>query len=280
MPITQLSLASSANSNILDAWPWEITDAMRPIIKAYADAFGSGFFAALSGLVLAGGTVSGGAAPPSGPVVGAVLSYAPGSATAPAIGLDSLFVFPEVAIPAQGKPEITLRGEYTPWLKKFTATLSQQVDLSWSQYLSTWACAGAAGVVGGGAANWIASTPPAPGPWVAGTITSPFVFDSPATGSSVYLLSSLLEQEFDALGRVSSVTIPIQASDPITVPIINTEHGELFARAFSSGLAKTIADTMTSVYVYDSTGSAASGIAAPGGIVTGTLATATLNLAM
>ena len=281
MPVTKQLLAQAANSNIVGAWPWELTDVMRPIIQAYADAFGSGFFASLSALTLSGGSVLGGAAPPSGPVVGASLSYAPGAAQAPAIGLDSLFVFPDIAIPAQGKPEITLRGEYTPWLKKFTETLSKQVDLSWSQYLAAWSCASAVGVVGGGSANWIASTPPAPGPWVAGTITTPFLLDSPATGASVYALASLLEQEFVALGRATPVTIPIQASEPVTVPIVNTEHGELFARAFASGLAKTLADTVTSVYVYDPTGSAGSGTAAPGGVISlGVLATASLDLTL
>lgn len=275
MPITSTTLKSSIRSNILARWPWDVTEASKQLIDAYAAGLGAAFYNTLSGLTFAAGTVTGGTAPPSGPVVGAVLSYSPGSISGPALDLASVFVPPQFKIIADGTGDL-VTGSYTPWLKCFTEKLSNVCKTAWGTYITTWAMAGSP-VAGGGTANWVASTPPVPGPWVAGTITIPFVFASAGTGIGGYVWTSL-QSDFVSIGKITAVTIPIQASDPITTNLIATDQAASIASAIAGGFADTVASTIASVTVYDPSGSGGSGIAAPGGVVTGTLTGAKLNL--
>jgi hypothetical protein len=276
MPITQQSLASSIQSNINARWPWERTKQADQLIDAYATSLGLALVTSLSGAVLASGAVAGGTAPPSGPVIGATLSYLPGALTTPPLDLSAVFVPPKFTafIEETGK---TLEGEYTPWLRCFTDSLSKSAKTAWTTFTSTWSLPGAV-VVGGGLANWVASTPPVPGPWAGGTITTPFRFVGSGFGVSTYLWD-LFDSDFVGVGKSASVTIPIQASDPITTTLLATEHSEKLARAISGGFADTVSSVISSLTVIDPTGSGGSGVAAPGGIVTGTLTGALLNLA-
>ena len=282
MPTTSTLLTQSIRSNIETKWPsaWQpITQASQQLIEAYADGLGIALFNALSGIVFAPGTVSGGAAPPGGPVVGATLSYTPGSLSG-SCDLEPVFTPPNFVIDVDagnGKKK-TVTGSYTPWLQCFTQTLSQSLSLAWQQYILGWSMAGAV-VVGGGTAAWVASTPPAPGPWAAGTITTPFQFDAPGFGASTYSWDRFAD-DFVNAGSIASVTIPIQASDPITTTLVATPEGELLARAVAGGFAETVKETVSTVTVYDPTGSGGSGTALPGGVITpGVLVGAMLNLA-
>lgn len=275
MPITTTSLASAIKSNILSRWPFAVTVPMTQLFDAYSTALGKSLFTSLSGAVFAAGTVTGGTAPPSGPVVGAILTYAPAAITTPALNFENVFTPPQFKIVADGTGD-ALVGSYTPWLKAFTKTLSKTVQESWAQFITTWSLASLA-CVGGGAANWVASTPPVPGPWVAGTIVTPFVFVAPGTGTSMYVWNNF-DSDFVAACRVATVTIPIQASTPITTPLLTAKYMEQIARAIAGGFADTVSETISSVTVYDPSGSGGTGIAAPGGIVTGTLTGAKLNL--
>lgn len=276
MPITQTSLKSSIQENIKAKWPWQVTKQSEQLVEAYATGLGTALFVSLSGSVFASGTVTGGTAPPSGPVVGAMLSYTPGALTTPTLDLNSVFVPPQFTayVPETKK---TLAGEYTPWLRCFTSTLSQVAKTAWATFTSTWSLPGAA-VAGGGTANWVASTPPVPGPWIAGTITTQFPLIGSGAGVSTYTWD-IFDTAFVSAGRAAGVMIPIQASDPITTRLIVTTHSESMARAIAGGFADTVKTTVASVTVYDQTGSGGSGIAASGGIVTGTLVGAKLNLA-
>jgi hypothetical protein len=281
MPITSTLLAQSIRSNIEDKWPsaWKpITQASQQLIEAYADGLGIALFNALSGLVFAPGSVSGGAAPPGGPVVGATLSYAPGSLSG-SCELLPVFTPPNfsVEVDAGNGEKKTVTGSYTPWLQCFTQTLAQSLSQAWQQYILGWSLVGAV-VVGGGTAAWVASTPPAPGPWLGGTITTPFPLDAPGFGASVYSWD-LFAGEFVLAGELASVTIPIPASDPITTTLIATTEGEMLAKAIADGFSETVKETVSTVTVYDPTGSGGSGTALPGGVITpGVLAGAMLNL--
>ena len=279
MPVTHESLKSDTVSNISARWPFPLTDPMQQLIDAYADGLARALYISLSGSSFAVGTVTGGAAPPSGPVVGAMLSYAPGSFISPSLDLDSVFVPPSFTarVTKSSTETIEVSGEYTAWLRCFTNTLSQAAKTAWSLFASTWAMPGFA-CVGGGAANWVASTPPVPGPWLAGTITAPFQFVSPATGTSVYVWD-LFADDFALACETASVTIQIQSSDPITTPLLVEEHFRSIARAVAGGFADTVKSTVSTVTVYDPTGSGGTGTALPGGVITpGVLAGAMLNM--
>lgn len=275
MPITSDLLATSIKSNILSRWPFTVTVPMTQLFDAYSTALGSALFTSLSGAVFAAGTVTGGTAPASGPVVGALLTYAPASLTTPLLNFENVFTPPKFSVVVETGDSIS--GSYTPWLKAFTKALSQTVQKSWTQFITTWSLPGLS-CVGGGIANWVASTPPAPGPWVAGTIVTPFIFVSSGTGVSAYLWN-LFPSDFVSACKVATVVVPIQASTAITTPLITAKYMEQIATAIASGFADTVASTIASVTVYDPSGSGGSGIAAPGGIVTGTLTGAKLNLA-
>ena len=276
MPITQPTLTASIQSNILSRWPFPVNEHSTKLIAAYAVGLGTALFNSLSGAAFASGTVVGGAAPPSGPVLGATLSYLPGALTTPPFDLESVFVPPQfsVFIKETGK---TLTGEYTPWLKCFTKTLSNTAKKSWSQFVSTWSLPGAV-CAGGGTATWIASIPPAPGLWIAGTITTPFHFVMAGTGGVSTYAWKLFDSDFVGAGKAAPVTVPIQASKPVTTQLIVTDPAEKIAKAIAGGFADTVASVISSVTVSDPTGSGGSGAAAPGGIVTGTLVGARLNL--
>ena len=275
MGITTTTLESSITACIEKRWPWVMTVTSKQLIAAYAAGSAQAFYKSLAGITIASGVVSGGAAAPSGPVGGALLTYSPGVLSSPDFDLESVFVPPQYRVVAEGGKVLT--GEYTPWLKCFTATLSQTLQKSWAQFIATWSLAGLA-CVGGGSANWVASTPPVPGPWVSGTITAPFVFVSATTGVSAYAWA-VLSADFDLACRSTTVTLPIQASDPISTRLVATDSASALAKAISGGISDTITSVIGSVTVYDPSGSGGSGIAAPGGIVTGTLVGAKLNLA-
>lgn len=272
--MTSADLYIRIRDRIESKWPWTFTDPAHQLIDSYAKAFADCVFLTLSSLVFAPGIVSGGGAPPSGPVVGAQLSYSAGSLTYTAMDLESVFVPPNFRVVLDDGTALT--GSYTPWLKCFTSTLSSTVNTCWDQYATAWFMSGAP-VAGGGVAAWVASTPPAPGPWTQGTILTPFVFHSPSTGQSAFELS-LLSDLFVTSAMGTSVTIPIPASSPITTALIATTHAEKMARAFTDGFSEVLLEVLQTILVWDPSGIGGTGVAAPGGIITGTLSGARLQI--
>lgn len=270
--ITQQILDNQFNQSIRSKWPWDITTASGQLIDAYAASVATAFYNALSSLVFAAGTVSGGTAPPGGPVLGAVLSYTPGSLSG-SLNLEPVFVPPVFKIEVD---DHVLVGSYTPWLRKFTETLSQSLSKSWQQYTSLWS-APSIPCVGGGSAAWVSATPPLPGPWAAGTITTPFILDAPATGQSTYQWD-MFASEFKSAGAAAQVTLP-HPGGAVTTSLFATPQGFDLGGAVASGIADIIKQTLSTVTVYDPTGLGGSGTALPGGVITpGVLVGAALNL--
>jgi hypothetical protein len=148
----------------------------------------------------------------------------------------------------------------------FVSTLASLIDTAWSDWFLQWS-----GITQsfGGVAGWIPSAPPAPGPWLGGTV-APALLDG--SGASASLLMKNLPDSFVSKLRSTSVTVDIDGSDAVTVRMIENEHSESFAKAIAGGLSDTFLNSMKQLQLFDKSKTGASGIAAPGGVVTGSVA--------
>jgi hypothetical protein len=247
-------------------WKYKPTQPNTQLIfQAYGDAFAKAMIASLRSCVINAGVITGGTSVPGGPVVGATLSFSPGSLQAPMqLSLESVFVPP--SFPG---------GSYTPWLKAFTKCLSASTQQAFSQWTTTWLLAGSV-VAGGGISAWIPPIPPSPaypGPWSGGTITSPCGFMAPGFGSNPSLAMKTLDSSFVDKARQTRVVV-----EKHNVPLVNTKEGEHLARTVASGLASGFETAIASVLVIDKSFLGA-GTAVPptGSIIGGTISNCVLD---
>ena len=216
-------------------------------------------------LVTATGSIAGGAAPPNGPVAGAVCTFASGTLVAPKLDFLSYYRPPTYRLERLGLP-VFVTSKETKWMNVFVSTLASLIDTAWSDWFLQWS-----GITQsfGGVAGWIPSAPPAPGPWLGGTV-APALLDG--SGASASLLMKNLPDSFVSKLRSTSVTVDIDGSDAVTVRMIENEHSESFAKAIAGGLSDTFLNSMKQLQLFDKSKTGASGIAAPGGVVTGSVA--------
>lgn len=208
------------------------------------------------------GSITGGAAPPSGPVVGAVCAYQAGSIVMPAIDLKSSFTYATFKLERDGLPPY-VTSTPTTWMKKFVSILLPMFDEAWTAWFQTWSGTTTAF---GGVASWVSSSPPAPGPWTAGSVNRLLL----SHGSSTSPLMRLLESNFVSKLRSSSVTVTI-GDQPHTISMCANDNCASIARSIAGGMSDAFLKMIESIEIADLTGVAASGVAAPGGSVVGSI---------
>lgn len=262
MPFLLSSLAATAKSNILSNWPatWDISSAnAQKMVTAIADAFADSFSTVLSSTVINGGLITGGAAPPGGPLVGGVLMIPPGTVVMPVLNISASFDAPTFSVTFKGPTQV---GAYTVWFKTLVNTLSSSLGTTLTSWVPTWTLP--TGIALGGSAAWIASTPPAPGPWAGGTIT-PFTFIGQGLNASPLL--DTFSTTFDATAQATPVVVQTDSKNAVTIELSTTSSSPMIA-AFTKGIIQTMDDTFKQLMVKDPTGAGASGVAAPGGVIT------------
>lgn len=245
------------------------TKPTQQIFQAYADAFSKALVISLRSIVINSGIITGGTSAPGGPVVGALLVIPPASITlATDLDLEHVFV-----------PPVFPGGSYTPWLRTFTACLNTTSKLAFSTWCKTWNLPGAV-VAGGGISAWIPptpTTPPAPGPWTGGTLTSPVGFMMSGFGSNVSQDFSLLDASFVSRGRTTNVQIK-DGDRTHNLKLVATTEGEHLAKTVAKGLAKIFDTAVARTFVIDKS-SLGIGTATPpiGTIINGTISNLVLD---
>lgn len=259
-------------------WKYKPTSKQtKAIFQSYGDAMAKSLIMSLRSVVINGGIVTGGACPPGGPVVGAVLTFAPGSALASSrLDMEAVFVPPKFEMDVGGK---TVTGEYTMWLREVTSFISTSMQTAFLQWLSLWSVPGAV-VAGGGIGAWIPPVPPSPpypGPWTGGTITSPCGFNSPGFGTSLSPAFTLLPNVAIRLAKSKQIRVKVGDSTMSTKLCAN-EISEALLLAIIHGCISAFEYATSQVFVVDTTFSGI-GTAVPptGSIVGGTLSGCTLD---
>lgn len=258
------SLTSQSVSAMVSAWPYQpVTDNTKKIFESYAKAFVTALVESLRSVTLNGGLILGGASPPGGPVVGAVLSFLPGSAVATKpLALDDHYVPPDFRTP-QG-----VGGEYTTWLKTLTRVLNTTCLTAFQTWLPLWTFPGGP-VAGGGIATWVPPVPvPSPGPWVGGTITTPFSFLAPGFGLNPSPSFVLLPTATVTAARACPVSIRI-GNDTKTVPLCDTDVAQKLITAIATGLSSVFVSALSTVLVLDTTNSGIGTATPPAGSIAG-----------
>ncbi len=258
-------LKLSAESNINKHWKYKpISEHTHVLISAFTKAFHLSASDPLK-QALASGTIVGGIAPPNGPVTGALCTYAPGSLVVPALNYNRKYVAPTYVLKRPNVPDYVTRTE-TPWMRKFVSLLSTELDKAWLDWFLQWSGTSQSY---GGIAAWVSSVPPAPGPWAAGTV-APLKLHGGGASSS--LLMKNLSNTFVSRLRSTSISISIEGrNDPVSVRMLEAPETENIARAVANGISDAFFDMVSQIELLDQTGVAASGVAAPGGVVTGTI---------
>lgn len=171
----------------------------------------------------------------------------------------------------------TLTGNTnTEYMQALRDVVSAQAKLAWSLWTKQWIVSSIA-VAQGGIDAWIATVPPAPGPWTNGTI-QPFVL-APTVGiggTNASPTINLLVDTVVAKCKTTPLSITMPEGNKWTSTIINDKgsDGEAFVTAITYGLFWLLNDFVTTVQVYDPTGASAVGVAAP---TTGSITTGTIN---
>lgn len=268
------ALIDASVSSMISSWKYQpVTDNTKKIFESYAKAFVSALESSLKSITINGGLIVGGVSPPSGPVVGAVLSFLPGSAVATTpLSLEEHYTPPDFRTPNGAA------GEYTAWLRTLTRVVDTTCLTAFQTWLPLWTYPGGP-VAGGGIASWIPPVPvPSPGPWVGGTITTPFSFLAPGFGINPSPVFSLLPTALVATAKTVPVSIQIGDSKK-TVPLCNTDVAQNLISAIASGLASCFYAALSPILVIDTTKSGI-GTASPpsGSIVGGTISGCTLEL--
>ena len=239
-------------------WKHELTDNTKLIFQSYADSLENAATKTFESITINGGVILGGAAPPSGPLVGGICNFVPGSAVASTpMQIKANYTPPNFQIVRDNK---TYKGSYTPWMKALTETIDIAVTAAFTEWLLAWNFPGAPIGVGGICA-WVPSVPPAPGPWTIGTITQS-AFNAPGFGVSASPAFQLLPDKVVASARAKMVTI-----NNNTVPLCNTKDGENLIRAIAKGIGDGFDVATKAMDIYDPTGVGASGTAMPGGVI-------------
>ena len=225
--------------------------------------------------ITASGTILGGACvTPGGPLVGGLLTCAPGTLVAPDIDVKSAWTLGVHTTVVDGK---TITGNTnTEYMQALRDVIASQARVAWMLWTKLWMTSALA-VAQGGVDAWISSVPPAPGPWTGGTI-QPFVL-APTVGLGGTNASPALSTFVNTVVttcKATPLSITMPEGNKWTSTIINNKgpDGEMFVTAIAYGWFWLINDFVTTVQVYDPTGASAVGIAAPvtGSITSGTIA--------
>lgn len=228
------------------------------------DAFALGFSRAVESALKSGagtGSITGGAAPPAGPVVGAACAFSAGSVTVPPLQFSSFYKPPVFTLIRQGQPPV-VETKQTPWMRKFVSVIAKSIDAAWLEWFQQWTGTTTAQ---GGVAGWIASSPPAPGPWSGGTITECLLDAGTSASQKMKLLDTSVASQLRSL----NITVSIEGGDDMTVPMSSTSESDAIAKAIAGGLADAFFEMTKLVSVQDPTGAGASGTAMPGGVIAG-----------
>lgn len=273
LSVTKKQIQLVAKTKMLSSWSFKpITSQMDVMLTAYAEGFAEAFVSCLKSVTVSGATVLGGTSAPGGPLVGGLLTCLPGSIKADAFDLGKFFKPPQFSVVIDGK---THTGEYTPWLRSLTSVLDKCTKQAWSTWYPLWSVASFP-CVNGGVSAWIPPAPPAPplpGPWAGGTITVPVSFNNLGQGFSASPAFALLTATVVSTSKATSVTIPIQASDPITTRLCVNENSEKLIRCITDAYSETFNEVTKQCVLVDAGGSSATGTATPpaGSIVGGTI---------
>lgn len=252
--LNTLQCASHIESNWPSAYQ-PITEDTQKIVDAISKAFAESVSYSLKSLTIGGGVIVGGVAPPGGPVAGAVLTIAPGLVVSTPPDLASAYQCPDFMNDGGA-------GSFTDWHEKLIDNVGTQLSLAWTTWTLAWFLP--AGIAQGGVAAWIPPAPPvppAPGPWLGGTIV-PFTFlgSGLSPSPSIDLLDT----------TIASVCSGVSASSDDTddCQVYNADSGTVID-AISKGLKEALLECFQSVFVKDPSGSGAAGTAMPGGIIAG-----------
>lgn len=245
---------------------------LNPLLESYIDAFLDSAKATLSSFKVVGASVSGGAAPPGGPVSGAVLSIPPGSPVFKPAASFSLFRPPRFTATMPDGSVHT--GKYTPWLRGLTSVICPLADDALDDWLRTWNVSGETCVVGG-VAGWVPSSPPSPGPWAGGTITPIPLVGGTAQAPAVKLKAIRSTTEAKGCATIAHIEID-EDGGTVASPVFNDAgKGIELGRGLNAAF-EYLMEKVAAVELVDRSGSGGSGVAAPGGILTGTIAELTL----
>jgi hypothetical protein len=264
---TLSTIQSAVLDKIAERWPYKPTTThASAMFKPFAEAITKESKALLGASAF--GSITGGAAPSFGPVVGAMCTYAAGGLTVQPVKLFDSFKYATFTLERPNVPTFTTSTP-TLWMKKFVGILLPLYDEAYNDWFKQWT--GTTDAFGG-SAGWTPGSPPLPGPWVGGSVNRLKL--SNGTSSSTKMLQ--LADTFISKLKASSITIPIDGDD-ITVSMCANEHCENMARSISGGMSDAFFDMVQNIEVFDKTSSAGSGTAAPGGIITGSI-TCTLDV--
>lgn len=263
---------STIKTTVLDKiagrWPYKpLTAHASAILKPFAEAI-----AKESNILLgasAFGSITGGAAPSFGPVVGATCTYAAGGLTIQNIKLFDSFKYATFTLERPNMPTFTTSTP-TPWMKKFVGILLPLYDEAYNDWFKQWS--GTTDAFGG-SAGWTPGSPPLPGPWVGGSVNRLKLSDGTSTSTKMLELAETFVSKLNA----ASITLSIDSGDDITVSMCPNEHCANLAKSIAGGMSDAFFDMIQNIQVFDKTSSAGSGTAAPGGIITGTI-TCTLDV--
>lgn len=234
---------------------------MLDLLKAFSEAIAEATWKTLSKATIIG-TINGGAAPPGGPVIGALCTFSPGSVTMPKLGILPNYRHPVLKAMHEGKVHAQT-SEQSPWMKRFLSLLFSDFEKCWLDWFLQWS--GTTDSFGGVAA-WIPSTPPSPGPWTLGTITPLTAFSQSASSTSILMRN--FNKSLVSTMRVSKVTINT-VDGWKTVNMCEVSHTERMAGSIAFGIASAFQKIVKQLVIEDTTKSAASGTAMPGGIIAG-----------
>lgn len=227
-----------------DAAVWNEADARPDALDKFEGDLAAALAAAWSdvvdGFVIASVPVTGGAAPPGGPLAGGVATLSPGgltnSASFSATADKFSTSFPEGATEgvvalvdaiAQG-----LGQSFGLWVPGYSATL----------------------VAVGGTAAWVSATPPTAGPWGGGSIQSQPISGGASAGDSA-MTGTTLETVIGAAADASKLKQNDGALQPALAALI---------KAVANGFATTWTTWKSATTISGGTGS---GTALPGGVI-------------
>lgn len=246
-----------------------LKDDFRLIVQAFATAGLQALKDTAKGITISGTILGGASAGPGGPLQGGLLTCLPGTMISPIpLNLAAKWKTPNITLTIAGETR-TYKID-TPFLQALIAAVSDSLQKAWQLWFPLWSAV-ALPVAQGGVVAWVPSTPPAPGPWTAGTVTEFTI--APTIGIGGINASPVLQMiptATDAMCRVRVFT------DQGTRAIINKDapDGADFVNAIASGLKSMMLDFVASTQIQDPTGAGATGIGAPvtGSITTGVIA--------
>jgi hypothetical protein len=267
-----MSTLLSFKDNLMSVWEAGLpakelpaTDVLKDRWESIATAVLSAGDVTIGAATINNGVIVGGAAPPAGPVVGAIMSAAPGALLSPvAWEAKSVFVPPTTVI--QGYPVV-----YTDWLRVLQETISDEVSAFWSSWYPLWMCSGVSAV--GGVAGYVppGTGPGAPGPWTAGTIV-PFTLVG-SQGASSSPVTGTFKSTLVAKAKATEVSM-WNGQQTTLIPAANEDVIQGTIEAFADAFIDTFTKWSTTALVTDVLGTSAVGIAAP---PAGTITSGSIN---